>query len=108
MADTTEAFSTFEHKGVAIADTFAEAFTMVGTRVIVTADTPEWAEIAGVQATGFATSVIACNAEAAIERNLEPDSTPDGRPGVSLLIFAFNRDALAAAVIDRVGQCVIN
>jgi len=107
VADTTEAFSTFEHKGVAIADTFAEAFTMVGTRVIVTADTPEWAEIAGVQATGFATSVIACNAEAAIERNLEPDSTPDGRPGVSLLIFAFNRDALAAAVIDRVGQCVL-
>ncbi len=98
---------TFEHNGVAIADTFAEAFTMVGTRVIVTAVSAEWADTAGIQATGFATSVIACNAEAAIEGRLEPDQTPDGRPGVSLLIFAFNRDALAQAVIDRVGQCVL-
>ena len=101
------ALETFEHNGVAIADTFAEAFTMVGTRVIVTAVSAEWAETAGVQATGFATSVIACNAEAAIEHRLEPDQTPDGRPGVSLLIFAFNRDALAQAVIDRIGQCVL-
>ena len=98
---------TFEHNGVAIADTFAEAFTMVGTRVIVTAVSAEWAETAGVQATGFATSVISCNAEAAIEHRLEPDQTPDGRPGVSLLMFAFNRDALAQAVIDRIGQCVL-
>ncbi|HAA48260.1 MAG TPA: formylmethanofuran--tetrahydromethanopterin N-formyltransferase [Planctomycetaceae bacterium] len=98
---------TFEHNGVAIADTFAEAFTMVGTRVIVTAATPAWAEIAGTQATGFATSVIACNAEAAIECTVPPESSPDGRPGVSLLIFAFNRDALTTAVIDRVGQCVL-
>ncbi len=78
---------TFEHNGVAIADTFAEAFTMVGTRVIVTAVSAEWAETAGIQATGFATSVIACNAEAAIEHRLGPDQTPDGRPGVSVLIF---------------------
>ena len=98
---------TFEHNGVAIADTFAEAFTMVGTRVIVTAVSAEWAETAGIQATGFATSVIACNAEAAIEHRLGPDQTPDGRPGVSLLIFAFNREALAQAVIDRIGQCVL-
>lgn len=107
MADTAEALKTFQHNGVDIADTFAEAFTMVGTRVIVTALTPEWARTAGDQATGFATSVIACNAEAAIECTLEPELTPDGRPGVSLLIFAFNRDALEQAVIDRVGQCVL-
>ena len=98
---------TFEHNGVAIADTFAEAFTMVGTRVIVTAVSAEWAETAGIQATGFATSVIACNAEAAIEHRLGPDQTPDGRPGVSLLILALNREALAQAVIDRIGQCVL-
>ncbi len=98
---------TFEHNGVRIADTFAEAFPMVGTRVIVTAATAEWARIAGQQATGFATSVIACNAEAAIEAPLPTDQTPDGRPGVSLLVFAFNRDALASAVVDRVGQCVL-
>src|SRR5689334_1150545 len=75
-----------------VADTFAEAFPMTAARAIVTADTPAWAEVAGRVMTGYATSVIACDAEASIERTLGPDETPDGRPGVSLLLFAFSRD----------------
>ncbi|HXA70087.1 MAG TPA: formylmethanofuran--tetrahydromethanopterin N-formyltransferase, partial [Stellaceae bacterium] len=93
--------------GVEIEDTFAEAFGMRATRLLVTADIARWARIAGETATGFATSVIGCGAEAAIERELGPDETPDGRPGVALLIFAMNRDGLAKAVRDRVGQCVL-
>jgi len=93
--------------GVEIEDTFAEAFGMRGTRLIVTADTAGWARIAAETATGFATSVIACGAEAGIERALAGDETPDGRPGISILIFAINREALAKAVRDRVGQCVL-
>jgi formylmethanofuran--tetrahydromethanopterin N-formyltransferase len=57
--------------------------------------------------TGYAASVIGCDAEAGIERVLSPDETPDGRPGVSLLLFAFNRDALQKAVVNRVGQCIL-
>ena len=57
--------------------------------------------------TGYATSVIACDAEAGIERVLGPDETPDGRPGVSVLVFAFSRDALEKALANRVGQCVM-
>jgi formylmethanofuran--tetrahydromethanopterin N-formyltransferase len=57
--------------------------------------------------TGFATSVIACDCEAAIEREMSAEETPDGRPGVAVLVFAFNRDALARAVASRVGQCVL-
>src|SRR5205823_14394924 len=38
---------------------------------------------------------------------LSPAETPDARPGVSLLLFAFNRDALQKAVVNRVGQCVL-
>src|SRR5262245_50860413 len=92
---------------IPIADTFAEAFGMTACRVIITAATIEWARIAGQTATGYATSVIACDAEAGIERELSPDETPDGRPGVSLLYFAFSRDALAKAVVMRVGQCIL-
>ena len=51
--------------GVAIVDTFAEAFPMTAARAIVTADDPGWAEIAGRTMSGYATSVIACDAEAA-------------------------------------------
>jgi len=78
-----------ELNGVSIADTFAEAFTMVGTRVLITARSFDWAKTAATQITGFATSVIACDCEAGIERSLSPDETPDGRPGVAVLMFGF-------------------
>ena len=93
--------------GVEIVDTFAEAFPMTAARAVVTADTPRWAEIAGRTMSGYATSVIACDAEAAIERRLGPAETPDGRPGVSVLLFAFSREALEKALTNRVGQCVM-
>jgi formylmethanofuran--tetrahydromethanopterin N-formyltransferase len=51
--------------------------------------------------------VIGCDAEAGVERLMPADETPDGRPGVSLLMFAFSRDALQKAVVNRVGQCVL-
>ena len=90
-----------------IEDTFAEAFPMTAARIIVTAETPEWAQIAAQEATGYAASVIGCDAEAGIERLVSPEETPDGRPGVSLLMFAFSRDALQKAAVNRVGQCVL-
>jgi formylmethanofuran--tetrahydromethanopterin N-formyltransferase len=90
-----------------IEDTFAEAFPMTATRVVVTAETDRWAETAAREATGYAASVIGCDAEGGIERRLSADQTPDGRPGVSLLFFAFSRDALQKAVLNRVGQCVL-
>ena len=79
-----------QRNGVVIDDTFAEAFPMKATRIVVTAHNIEWARHAGVSATGFATSVIACGCEAGIERELGPDETPDGRPGVALLIFSMS------------------
>src|SRR5262249_52287695 len=92
---------------VPIEDTFAEAFPMTGARLVVTAATAGWARTAGQAATGSASSVIGCDAEAGIERALSPDETPDGRPGVSLLLFAFSRDGLQKALVNRVGQCVL-
>ena len=92
---------------VPIEDTFAEAFPMTAARLVVTAATPAWAATAAQVTTGYASSVIGCDAEAGLERTLPPDETPDGRPGVSLLLFAFSRDALQKAVINRVGQCVL-
>jgi formylmethanofuran--tetrahydromethanopterin N-formyltransferase len=90
-----------------VADTFAEAFPMTAARAVVTADTRDWALIAAQTMTGYATSVIACDAEAGIERELSETETPDGRPGFSILVFAFNRDALEKALANRVGQCVM-
>ena len=105
LSDTTTA--ALQLHGVEIIDTFAEAFPVAGTRLIMTAISDEWARTAATVATGYATSVIACDVEAGIERGLSPEETPDGRPGVSVLMFAFSRDALAKAVVGRVGQCVL-
>lgn len=93
--------------GVAIEDTFAEAFGMTATRVVITALNGRWANTAANAMTGFATSVIACGVEAAIERELAPAETPDGRPGVAVLLFATSGDELEKQLERRVGQCVL-
>ncbi|MBI1206022.1 MAG: formylmethanofuran--tetrahydromethanopterin N-formyltransferase [Azospirillum sp.] len=93
--------------GVVIDDTFAEAFPMAATRLVITADSPKWARIAAATMTGFATSVIGCGVEAGIERALSGEETPDGRPGVAVLAFAMNEEGLAQQVTTRVGQCVL-
>jgi formylmethanofuran--tetrahydromethanopterin N-formyltransferase len=93
--------------GAEIVDTFAEAFPMWGARVVITAATPAWALEAGRSMTGFATSVIGCKCEASIERELAPEETPDGRPGVSALLFAMDREGVGKRLVERVGQCVL-
>jgi formylmethanofuran--tetrahydromethanopterin N-formyltransferase len=93
--------------GIAIDDTFAEAFGMSATGVIVTADTPRWARQAAITMSGFGTSVIGCGAEVGIDRELKPEETPDGRPGVRVLLFGFSPEALSPQLKNRVGQCVL-
>ncbi|SAL04133.1 Formyltransferase/hydrolase complex subunit D [Caballeronia arationis] len=90
-----------------IDDTFAEAFPMKATRLVITAHTPAWARNAALSLTGFATSVIDCGCEAGIERDLAASETPDGRPGISVLMFAVSSKELAKQIGRRVGQCVL-
>ena len=93
--------------GVEIEDTFAEAFDMWGARLIVTAINGKWARIAGDNATGFATSVIACGAEAGIEKPIPASETPDGRPGMSLLVFTMGPKGMKKQLMGRVGQSIM-
>ena len=90
-----------------IADTFAEAFPMRFARLVITAATEGWAYEAARSATGFATSVIGCKCEAAIERPLGVEQTPDRRSGVAVLLFAMDREGVGKRVLDRVGQSVM-
>ena len=93
--------------GVLVEDTFAEAFPMRATRIVITADEPAWAMTAAEAVTGFATSVIACGCEAGIERVLAAGETPDGRPGAAVLLFAMSDADLGRQLVARVGQCVL-
>jgi len=94
-------------RGVRIDDTFAEAFDMRATALIVTAPSARWAMQAAATMTGFATSVIACGCEAGVDRVLSPRETPDRRPGVRVLMFAVSTSELQKQVQNRVGQCVL-
>jgi len=90
-----------------VADTFAEAFPMRYARLVITAATEAWALEAARSMTGFATSVIGCKCEAAIERPLAAGQTPDGRPGIAVLLFAMDREGVGKRVLERVGQSVM-
>jgi len=94
-------------RGVLIEDTFAEAFNMSAARVVVTAVNARWARAAAQALTGFATSIIACKCEAAIERDLTPAETPDGRPGISALFFAMEPVGLGKRLVERIGHTVL-
>lgn len=92
---------------VPVVDTFAEAFPIKAARLIITADSLAWATTAATVFCGNATSIIACDVEAAIERTIDADETPDGRPGVVVLMFTFSVDGLAKSLPWRIGQCVL-
>jgi len=93
--------------GVKIEKTFAEAFPMKAVRLIITAESKYWLKKAVDSMTGFATSVIACGCEGGIEKEIPSSKTPDGRLGITVLLFAMNSENLAKQVLRRVGQCIL-
>ena len=93
--------------GIKIEKTFAEAFPMKASRLIITAESKNWLKKAVDSMTGFATSVIACGCECGIEKEISPSKTPDGRLGMTVLLFAMNSESLAKQVLRRVGQCIL-
>ncbi|MAV37116.1 MAG: formylmethanofuran--tetrahydromethanopterin N-formyltransferase [Planctomycetaceae bacterium] len=93
--------------GTYIDDTFAEAFRMQYARLVLTAHDRFWLEAAVRELTGYSSSVIACDAECGLESWVAPELTLDGRPGATVLMFGFDKERLATAVSNRVGQCVM-
>ncbi|MBV9605023.1 MAG: formylmethanofuran--tetrahydromethanopterin N-formyltransferase [Solirubrobacterales bacterium] len=90
-----------------VVDTFAEAFPMRYSRVVITAATEAWALEAARSMTGFATSIIGCKCEAGIEMEVRGEDTPDGRPGIAVLLFAMDREGVGKRILERVGQTVM-
>jgi formylmethanofuran--tetrahydromethanopterin N-formyltransferase len=96
-----------ELNGVEIEDTFAEAFPIKIARVLITGATKRWALVAAQETTGFGTSVIMCPAEAGVEKIVNGEETPDGRPGVYIQICTFGFKSLEEQLLKRLGQCVL-
>ena len=96
-----------ELNGIEIEDTFAEAFPIKIARILITGATKRWALVAAHEATGFGTSVIMCPAEAGVEKVVNGNETPDGRPGAYIQICTFGFKALEEQLLKRLGQCVL-
>ncbi len=94
-------------RGVPIQNTFAEAFDMKVTRLIVTAHDRHWVQAATAALTGMGTSVIGCGLEIAVERELSEQETPDARPGAAVLAFAISGGELEKQIPNRAGQCIL-
>ena len=90
-----------------IEDSFAEAFSMRFTRLIITAINRRWLQNAVTEICGYGTSVIGCDAEVGLESWIDSTETLDGRPGASVLLFAFSTKALQQATFNRAGQCLM-
>src|SRR3989304_1647850 len=96
-----------ELNGVEIEDTFAEAFPIKIARVLITGATRKWALVAAQETTGLGTFVIGCPAEAGIEKVVNGDVAPDGRPGAYIQICTFGYKSLGQQLLQRLGQCVL-
>jgi formylmethanofuran--tetrahydromethanopterin N-formyltransferase len=90
-----------------IVDTFAEAFRLRYTRLVVTAHDDYWLDAAVKEAAGYSSSVIGCDFEAGLERRWSADETLDGRAGASVLMFGFSAEQVAKAALNRAGQCLM-
>jgi len=90
-----------------IIDTYAEAFGVRYTRLIITAADEYWLEACLRSITGYATSVIGCDAEVGIDGRLPAGESPDGRPAAAVLLFGFTAETVGQAAQHRVGQCVL-
>jgi len=55
-----------------VEDTFAEAFRMRYVRLIVSAHDDHWLQAAATEFCGYGSSVIGCDAEAGVERRIDP------------------------------------
>jgi formylmethanofuran--tetrahydromethanopterin N-formyltransferase len=92
---------------IKIMDTFAEMFPLWAGRILITADTEQWALTAATVATGFAVSIIMSPAEAGIECTVPADQTPDKRPGALIQIYNRDRFELKNSFLTRMGQCIL-
>ena len=97
----------FIHDDVLIEDTYSEAFDAYVASMVITAVTRDMAETAALSATGYATSVIGCGAEAGIDYHISPQHSPDGRPAVSIMMVHPDKKLLKEQVIERLAECVL-
>ncbi|HMO13911.1 MAG TPA: hypothetical protein PKD64_10015 [Pirellulaceae bacterium] len=87
--------------GVPIQDNYSETFSAQLCRVLVTSINEKWAYEAAMETKGLGRSATAPPCEATLERKLNPDETPDGRPGFVIQMMDRKLDQLTKCLALR-------
>ncbi len=95
--------ATFDVNGIPVEDTFCEAFTGVYTRFVVTASDERALKRAAKHVSALPATVFG-ESEAGIERWLEPDETPDDRPGFLAQVWVEKRGGFEENLERELGK----
>jgi formylmethanofuran--tetrahydromethanopterin N-formyltransferase len=88
--------------GVPVEDTYCETFTARIARILVTSVNRKWAQEAAVEAKGLGRSATIPPSEASIENEVQPQATPDGRPGFVIQVTDRKYEQLQYWLIVRI------
>ncbi|MFX0067549.1 MAG: formylmethanofuran--tetrahydromethanopterin N-formyltransferase [Promethearchaeota archaeon] len=97
----------FKINGVIVEDTFCETFAAYITRILITSVNRKWALEAALEAKGLGRSATIPPSEASLETELEPNNTPDGRPGFIIQVIDRRFKLLKHWLIVRIRKGVI-
>jgi formylmethanofuran--tetrahydromethanopterin N-formyltransferase len=95
-------------RGVEVEETFAEAFPMYISRILITAQNDKWALASAQETKGLGTTAVFCPTEAGIENNVSSSETPDGRPGVIVQIGHQKKKKVEKWMPIRIRHCILS
>ncbi len=93
--------------GTPIDDTFCEYFSARICRLLITSVNRKWALESASEAKGLGRSATIPPCEASMETEVEPDQTPDGRPGFIIQVIDRKLEKLKHWLIVRIRKGVI-
>ena len=91
-----------------VEDTYAEAFPMYMSRMLITAASKRWAIASAQEAKGLGTTAIFCPTEAGIEGEVGSSETPDHRPGILLMMGHQKKEKVVKWLPIRIRHCILS
>lgn len=88
--------------GIPIQDDYSETFAARASRILVTSTNRKWALEAAMETKGLGRSATAPPCEATLEREVGPDTTPDGRPGFIIQVMDRKLEQLQKCLALRI------
>jgi len=97
----------FKINGIPVEDTFCETFMVRIARILITSVNRKWALESSLEAKGLGRSATIPPSEASIEAEVNPEETPDGKPGFVVQILDRKLEQLKKWLIVRIRKGVI-